>query len=99
MITFKVNPQYTSTFVFDNDFPALLENTPSPPETNDPIFQAGPAKGTCRVMCFHPKLNKSLATMCPKEIRTVIDEYIFKCLPYTYLVQIFKLIIFLILDG
>lgn len=25
-----VNPDYTSTFVFDNDFPALLDNVPTP---------------------------------------------------------------------
>jgi len=26
----QVNPNYTSTFVFDNDFPAMLSSSPSP---------------------------------------------------------------------
>lgn len=68
------NPVYQSTFVFTNDFPALLENVPAPPASDDPLFQAREARGTCRVMCFHPKSNKTLPVMTPKEIRTVIDE-------------------------
>lgn len=68
------NPIYKSTFVFTNDFPALLEDVPAPPISNDPLFQMGPANGTCRVMCFHPKSNKTLPIMTPKEIRNVIDE-------------------------
>lgn len=87
------NPIYQSTFVFTNDFPALLETVPSPPSSDDPLFQAREARGTCRVMCFHPKSNKTLPVMTPKEIRTVIDEWInqFKDLmnKYTW-VQIFE---------
>lgn len=59
--------------MFTNDFPALLEDVPQPIESNDPLFQIAPARGTCRVMCFHPKSNKTLPIMTPKEIRTVID--------------------------
>lgn len=70
------NPKYESTFVFTNDFPALLEDIPLPPESDDPLFQTKGARGTCRVMCFHPKSNKTLPTMTPKEIRTVIDSWI-----------------------
>lgn len=70
------NPKYESTFVFTNDFPALLENIPLPPESDDPLFQTTGARGTCRVMCFHPKSNKTLPTMTPKDIRTVIDSWI-----------------------
>lgn len=86
-------PQYESTFVFPNDFPALLEDVPSPPESNDPLFQIGAASGTCRVMCFHPKSNKTLPTMTPKEIRSVIDAWIkeFNDLAKKYVwVQIFE---------
>lgn len=70
------NPIYETTHVFTNDFPALLDGTPSPPKSDDPLFQTGPANGTCRVMCFHPKSNKTLPVMCPKDIRTVIDQYV-----------------------
>lgn len=60
--------------MFTNDFAALYENNPAPPENGDPLFQTGEAKGTCRVMCFHPKSNKTLPVMELNEIRNVIDE-------------------------
>lgn len=69
-----MNPVYASTYVFQNDFPALLEDTPSPPTSDDPLFQIADAKGTCRVMCFHPKMNKTLPVMSLREIENVINE-------------------------
>lgn len=39
---------YESTYVFGNDFPALMKNTPAPPKDLDPLFRIGSAKGTCR---------------------------------------------------
>ncbi|XP_055375276.1 probable galactose-1-phosphate uridylyltransferase isoform X2 [Condylostylus longicornis] len=87
------NPVYTSTFVFPNDFPALLEEVPEPPESDDPLFKIAPARGQCRVMCFHPKSNKTLPIMTPKEIQNVITEWInqFNELKTKYVwVQIFE---------
>lgn len=72
----QINPKYESTFVFPNDFPALLEDVPSPPVSDDPLFQMGSAKGCCRVICFHPKSNISLPLMTVDEIRTVINTWI-----------------------
>ncbi|KAK8736367.1 hypothetical protein OTU49_004963 [Cherax quadricarinatus] len=72
----QVNPDYESTFVFTNDFPALLEEVPSPPVSDDPLFCAGQARGTCRVMCFHPHTNITLPLMTQKEVRAVIDRWI-----------------------
>lgn len=71
-----MNPNYESTFVFTNDFPALLEDIPSPPKSEDPLFQAAPARGTCRVMCFHPKSNLTLPLMTLPAIEHVIKEWI-----------------------
>lgn len=68
------NPPYTGTFVFDNDFPALLEGTPAPPASGDPLFQMRAAAGTCRVMCFHPLSNRTLPLMSEAEIVAVIEE-------------------------
>ncbi|XP_050082812.1 probable galactose-1-phosphate uridylyltransferase [Anopheles aquasalis] len=87
------NPIYRSTHVFTNDFPALLEDVPEPPASDDPLFQVAPARGTCRVMCFHPKSNKTLPVMAPKEIRDVIDAWIaeYRTLAQRYCwVQIFE---------
>lgn len=89
----EVNPNYESTFVFTNDFPAMLEEVPAPQESDDPLFQSAPARGTCRVMCFHPKSNLTLPLMTCQEIKTVIDEWIKQMLDlgkkYTW-VQIFE---------
>ncbi|KPJ14019.1 putative galactose-1-phosphate uridylyltransferase [Papilio machaon] len=70
------NPNYTSTYVFPNDFPALLPKVPEPPPPEHPLFQAGPAKGTCRVMCFHPDSTMTLPLMSLEEILAVIEEWI-----------------------
>ncbi|MCL4130019.1 UNVERIFIED_CONTAM: hypothetical protein GTU68_038124 [Idotea baltica] len=71
-----VNPDYSSTYVFTNDFPALLEDVPSPPDSNDPLFQAKAAKGTCKVMCFHPRSDLTLPLMTVDEILEVINRWV-----------------------
>ncbi|XKL66681.1 hypothetical protein PGB90_010101 [Kerria lacca] len=84
---------YTSTYVFDNDFPALYAESVDPPEVTDPLFQIAPGKGICRVMCFHPKSNITVPLMTISELKDVIDTWIEqfedlgKC--YTW-VQIFE---------
>ena len=69
-----MNPDYESTFVFTNDFPALLEDVPNPPESDDPLFQSSSAKGTCRVMCFHPKSNLTIPLMTLEDIVKIIER-------------------------
>ena len=55
-----VNDFYQSIYVFNNDFPAIFEDSPSPSpsleETSD-LFRVAHARGVCRVLCFHPKSN------------------------------------------
>nr|CAD7260413.1 unnamed protein product [Timema shepardi] len=72
----EVTPVYKSTCIFNNDFPALLKDVPSPPKSEDPLFQMGPAQGECRVICFHPKSNITLPLMTIDEIRAVIDRWV-----------------------
>ncbi|XP_063544983.1 probable galactose-1-phosphate uridylyltransferase [Cydia strobilella] len=69
------NPLYTSTYVFPNDFPALLERVPEPPPPEHPLFQAKQARGTCRVMCFHPDSTTTIPLMSVEEIVAVIQEW------------------------
>ncbi|CAH1366619.1 unnamed protein product [Tenebrio molitor] len=71
-----VTPQYKSTYVFVNDFPALLEEGPEPAESNDPLFQTKSAKGTCRVICYHPHSNVYFTTMSLSEVVAIINEWI-----------------------
>ena len=70
------NPKYESTFVFTNDFPALLEECPEPPSSEDPLFKTEAAKGTCRVMCFSPKSNVTVPLMAVDEIVKVSIAYV-----------------------
>jgi UDPglucose--hexose-1-phosphate uridylyltransferase len=67
------NPDYTDTFVFTNDFAALLPDTPVEQHTDDPLFQAESASGLCRVICFSPRHDLTLAEMEVPAIRKVID--------------------------
>ncbi|GIY42203.1 galactose-1-phosphate uridylyltransferase [Caerostris extrusa] len=72
----KMNPNYENTYVFSNDFPALLEDVPAPDKSSHPLFKSEVAKGTCRVMCFHPKSNITLPLMSVVEIIHVINTWI-----------------------
>jgi UDPglucose--hexose-1-phosphate uridylyltransferase len=68
------NPQYTSTFVFTNDFPALSPDLPDhPAAAPHPLLAREPARGTCRVVCFSPRHDLTLAELPLPDIRHVID--------------------------
>jgi UDPglucose--hexose-1-phosphate uridylyltransferase len=67
------NPSYTSTFVFTNDFAALLPETPEVAMHSHPLLCADTVRGTCRVLCFSPRHDLTLAEMAVPEVRTVVD--------------------------
>jgi UDPglucose--hexose-1-phosphate uridylyltransferase len=68
------NPAYTETFVFTNDFAALLPDAP-PPTAGDHLLQMGAVQGTCRVICFSPRHDLTLPEMETAAIRGVIDTW------------------------
>jgi UDPglucose--hexose-1-phosphate uridylyltransferase len=70
------NPEYTSTFAFDNDFPALLPETPASATAYHDLLVAQSERGICRVLCFSPRHDLTLARMDPVAIRTVVDAWI-----------------------
>lgn len=69
------NPDYTTTFVFTNDFAALLPDTPHQVNNEHPLLQAHSVRGTSRVICFSPKHNLTLPEMELTEIRHVVDVW------------------------
>ncbi|XP_036450328.1 galactose-1-phosphate uridylyltransferase isoform X3 [Colossoma macropomum] len=71
----EVNPEYDSTFLFENDFPALQPDAPDPGSDHHPLFQTKAARGVCKVMCFHPWSDVTLPLMQPEEICKVIDKW------------------------
>jgi UDPglucose--hexose-1-phosphate uridylyltransferase len=71
----KRNPPYTGTFVFDNDFPALRPDDGTGQQLGEGLFAARAEGGICRVMCFSPRHDLSLAQMSMQEIRGVVDAW------------------------
>ncbi|MGQ9501550.1 MAG: UDP-glucose--hexose-1-phosphate uridylyltransferase [Anaerolineae bacterium] len=69
------NPEYTGTFVFTNDFPALLPDVLPQRSTSHPLLVAEGERGTCRVVCFSPRHDLTLAEMSLVEIRAVVDVW------------------------
>ena len=73
------NPDYQKPYVFPNDFPALLGDTPnadgSYSKERGELFKADSAQGTSRVICFSPDHSKTLPQLTEQEIRLVIDTW------------------------
>jgi len=69
------NPRYTSTYVFTNDFPAFRLEMQEQDLTQHPLLQAQGQAGTCRVVCFSPRHDLTLAQMPTAGIRTVVDTW------------------------
>jgi UDPglucose--hexose-1-phosphate uridylyltransferase len=68
-----VNPDYESTFVFTNDFAALLPDVPEALKSDHALLKMQAVQGTSRVICFSPRHDLTLAEMSLDEIRIVVD--------------------------
>ncbi|KAI9327595.1 galactose-1-phosphate uridylyltransferase [Zopfochytrium polystomum] len=99
------NPQYDAVYTFTNDFPALLPETAG--DTSSPAAAAAdPAiasvllrseaiRGTCKVICFSPRHDLTIAEMDTDGVVKVVEEWTrvyeeFKAVPYVRHVQIFE---------
>jgi UDPglucose--hexose-1-phosphate uridylyltransferase len=69
------NPNYETTFVFTNDFSALLPDTPTAPPIDHPLLRLESKRGTCRVICFSPRHDLTLPEMAVEDIRRVVDVW------------------------
>lgn len=70
------NPSYTSTYVFTNDFAAFLPDTQNADVDRGPLMQAHSQAGTCRVICYSPRHDVTLAQMPVPQIRGVVDTWV-----------------------
>ena len=70
------NPSYTGTYVFDNDFPALLPDTPSGEVDVQGLIVAEAERGICRVVCFSPRHDLTLPELEPAALRRVVDTWV-----------------------
>jgi UDPglucose--hexose-1-phosphate uridylyltransferase len=70
-------PVYAETYVFENDFAALKSDVP-PAQfdvENAGLLRATTERGVCRVLCFDPRHDLTLATMPVEAIRRVVDVW------------------------
>jgi UDPglucose--hexose-1-phosphate uridylyltransferase len=96
------NPNYQTTFVFTNDFAALkpqAEGARVQPPIQDVsgrgLLLSESEAGLCKVMCFSPRHDLTLARMTVPEITSVVDMWVEQyaeigSLPYINYVQIFE---------
>lgn len=70
------NPRYEGTFVFDNDFPVLLQDSPSGMQQENGLLRSASERGVCRVICFSPRHDVTLAEMSLPELGRVVDAWI-----------------------
>jgi UDPglucose--hexose-1-phosphate uridylyltransferase len=66
------NPTYGDTFVFTNDFAALRPDT-SVAALESGLLRAEAERGTCRVICFSPRHDLTMARMSPPAVRSIVD--------------------------
>ena len=70
------NPAYTGTFVFDNDFAALLPAAPGVTAREEQgLLTAEPESGACRVICYSPRHDLVLCRMDQAGVERVADTW------------------------
>jgi UDPglucose--hexose-1-phosphate uridylyltransferase len=89
------NPAYGATYVFDNDYPALLPDAGPFEVDQNGLIVARSERGICRVVCFSPRHDLTIPRMQPEEIRAVIDVWAGQYrelggIPWVQHVQIFE---------
>ena len=76
-----MNAPYTAPWAFDNDFPAVgteldkeyADGVARDSGESSALFRSEPVAGRCRVLCYHPDHNKTLAKMTEREALAVVQ--------------------------
>jgi UDPglucose--hexose-1-phosphate uridylyltransferase len=71
----KINSGYKGTFVFTNDFSALLDNTADCRIEEGGLFRTQSESGICKVICFSENHSLTIPEMEVKDIRKVVDVW------------------------
>lgn len=92
----QTNPKYTDTFVFINDYAALLPDIRTTVRDDDyDLLKTHLERGVCKVICFSPNHSETLAQMTCKQIEKVITTWQDECdtlskVTYINNIQIFE---------
>jgi UDPglucose--hexose-1-phosphate uridylyltransferase len=89
------NPAYTGTYVFKNDFSALYVEAPDAAIDEGGLLVAESEKGICRVLCYSPRHDLTMARMSVDALGGVVDTWVGQytelgALPEINYVQIFE---------
>ncbi|MGL9739689.1 galactose-1-phosphate uridylyltransferase [Serratia sp. (in: enterobacteria)] len=74
-VTGDRNPDYRGTYVFANDFAALMSDTPPAPDSQDPLMRSQSARGVSRVICFSPDHSKTLPELALPALEQVVAAW------------------------
>jgi len=91
------NPKYETTFIFTNDFSALKPDVRAAhrDDSGRALLLAESEAGICKVICFSPRHDLTLARMSVAEITLVVNAWAEQyaeigAQPYIHYVQIFE---------
>jgi len=70
------NPAYTGTYVFTNDFSALYPEVPEENLNRDSLLVAESEAGICRVLCYSPRHDLTLALLDEPSLENVVRAWI-----------------------
>ncbi|MFN8414415.1 MAG: UDP-glucose--hexose-1-phosphate uridylyltransferase [Anaerolineales bacterium] len=90
------NPDYTNTYVFENDFAALLpDSSDELPASSHPLLVSTPEQGRCLVVCFSPRHDLTLPELDLSSIENVLNTWTVESsklaeLEYVRYVQVFE---------
>jgi UDPglucose--hexose-1-phosphate uridylyltransferase len=70
-----VNPEYVGPYVFENDFPALLKDTPRDSGSDSQLFRVQSAGGTSRVICYSERHDLAMPDLPVSGVRRIVDVW------------------------
>ncbi len=71
-----MNPAYEGPYVFTNDFSALLSDTPNGEMNDGGLLVAQSETGICRVICYSPRHDLTVAQMDVPDVKKVVDLWV-----------------------
>jgi len=69
------NPDYSSTFVFDNDYSSLLPAENPAYAVDNPLLVSVYERGICRVVCFSPRHDLTLPELDQSAVENIIRTW------------------------
>lgn len=69
-------PEHFDVYKYDNDYPALSVNPPSPDDVASGIYKTSEAYGRCEVILYSPDHNITLPLLSVEHVTKVVDLWV-----------------------